>query len=88
MEKLFEYASEYAKGYADVGYDEDQIASVRDAFIDGAKWADKILINKVCNWIDDNFYNYIDTKSRGHEEILKGINTSSLIEDLRKAMNP
>lgn len=23
MEKLFEYASEYAKGYADVGYDED-----------------------------------------------------------------
>ena len=39
MEKLFEYASEYAKGYEDVGYDEDQIASVRDAFIDGAKWA-------------------------------------------------
>ena len=39
MEKLFEYASEYAKGYADVGYDEDQIASVRDAFIDGVKWA-------------------------------------------------
>lgn len=39
MEKLFEYASEYAQGYADVGYDEDQIASVRDAFIDGAKWA-------------------------------------------------
>lgn len=39
MEKLFEHASEYAKGYADVGYDEDQIASVRDAFLDGAKWA-------------------------------------------------
>ena len=41
MEKLFEYASEYAKGYTDVGYDEDQIASVRDAFIDGAKWQKK-----------------------------------------------
>ena len=41
MKKLFEYASEYAKGYADVGYDEDQIASVRDAFIDGAKWQKK-----------------------------------------------
>jgi hypothetical protein len=38
MEKLFEFASEYAKGYAEVGYDDDQIASVRDAFIDGAEW--------------------------------------------------
>ena len=34
-------AESYAQGYADVGYDEDQIASVRDAFIDGAKWADQ-----------------------------------------------
>ena len=45
------------------------------------------ILDKVCSWIDDNIYNYIDTKSRGHEEILKGINTSGLIEDLRRAMN-
>ena len=31
-------AESYAQGYAEVGYDDDQIASVRDAFIDGAKW--------------------------------------------------
>lgn len=45
------------------------------------------ILDKICNWLDNNIYNYIDTKSRGHEEILKGINTSSLIEDLRRAMN-
>lgn len=37
-EDLIKHAEEYAKGYLDCGWDEDQIASVRDAFIDGAKW--------------------------------------------------
>ena len=45
------------------------------------------MLDKVCNWLDDNIYNYIDTKSRGHETILKGINTSGLLEDLRREMN-
>lgn len=39
--ELEKNAISYAEGYADVGYDDDQIASVRDAFIDGAKWQKK-----------------------------------------------
>lgn len=37
-EDLIKHAEHYAKGYTECGYDEDGIASVRDAFIDGAKW--------------------------------------------------
>ena len=39
--ELEKKAISYAEGYSEVGYDDDQIASVRDAFIDGAKWQKK-----------------------------------------------
>ena len=47
---------------------------------------EKEIIDKVCDWIEDNFFNYIETKSRGHDEILKNINVSQLISDLHQAM--
>lgn len=29
----------------------------RDSFAEGAKWADKTMIDKVCEWIEDNVEN-------------------------------
>lgn len=29
----------------------------RDSFAEGAKWADKTMIDKVCKWIEDNVEN-------------------------------
>jgi len=44
------------------------------------------LIDEVCEWLEDNLYNYVETKSRGQEEVLTRINTSALIEDLRETL--
>lgn len=44
--ELEKNAISYAEGYSEVGYDDDQIGSVRDAFIDGAKWQRKRVWHK------------------------------------------
>lgn len=45
---------------------------VEDAFIAGAKWADKSMIEKVCNWLERNCMGFILTEDE--------------ISDFRKAM--
>lgn len=47
---------------------------------------EKELLDKVCNWLDNNIFNYIETKSRGHDILLTKVDVSSLLEDLRSAM--
>lgn len=47
---------------------------------------EKELLDKVCNWLDNNIFNYIETKSRGHDILLTKVDVSSLLEDLRGAM--
>ena len=52
----------------------------QEAFIAGAKWADKTMIDKACKWLSDNKDNYIiDIEG----EILID---DQIITDFRKAM--
>lgn len=49
---------------------------VKNAFINGANWADKTLIEKVCEWISQSYTS----------GILDWKNCDSIIEDFKKAM--
>ena len=47
------------------------------AFQEGAKWADRTMIDMVCKWMDFNLHLFV---MKGH------INHSALEQELRKAM--
>lgn len=52
------------------------------SFIQGAEWADKTMIEKVCEWLKDNVNNYLDWYDWGECKL----NTDELLYDFRKAM--
>lgn len=52
-----------------------------DAFEAGAKWADKTMIDKACEWLLDNSRNYFEA-SGCHT----WINYGKLADDFKKAM--
>ena len=54
----------------------------RSAFFDGAKWADKTMIDKVCQWFCKNITNY-KSDMMGYIEYSQ---ISDIIQDFRKAM--
>lgn len=52
-EEINQQAEEYRQPYRDGGY---RLSSkdVRDAFEEGAEWADKTMIDKACKWITEH----------------------------------
>lgn len=68
-------ASNYAEWSDDGGWSEtNDIELIEKAFIEGAKWADKTMIARAVEWLQDSVYDrYIEI----HEDN---------IEDFRKAM--
>ena len=50
-------------------------------FINGAKWADKTMIEKACKWILNNMHKYIKAKRLGIF-----VNNTGMVSDFRKAM--
>lgn len=52
------------------------------AYIKGAEWADETMLNKVCEWLEDNIYDYLYINRDFNEADYK----NELIEDLRKAI--
>lgn len=53
------------------------IMAVQDAFIKGAEWANKIMINKACEWLEENLLDFWSQRIT---------NTDYFIEDFHKAM--
>ena len=51
------------------------------AFIAGAQWADKTMIEKACEWLKENIWVYINYEGCSGEEL-----ENDVIEDFRKAM--
>ena len=55
-EEILQKATSYATN--DVEYDIDGneiVEPIRNAFVDGARWADKTLIDKAIKWLEYNF---------------------------------
>ena len=38
---------------------------IEDAFMEGALWADRTMIDKACEWLRNNWRNYVDVDSDG-----------------------
>lgn len=73
----------YAEWSDDGGWsDSDDREFVEKAFVEGAKWADKTIMERVCNWLKQNEDDYYKC------DAWKGdyVDFDSLIEDLKKAM--
>lgn len=68
----------------DIASEVDYMSSAAyDGFIMGAEWADKSMIDKVCEWLNMNIIDYI---TEGSREGISHENQKQLIEDFRKAM--
>ena len=55
--------------------------AVVKAFVAGAKWADKTMLDKVCKWLKENIDDYFTTGEGEFEEWF-----DSMYKDLRQAM--
>lgn len=53
----------------------------REAFIEGAKWADKTMVEKAVEWLKENVKDYVVTCYDKGE-----IDDEGLLQDFRKAM--
>ena len=75
-EEINQQAEEYRQPYRDGGY---RLSSkdVRDAFEEGAEWADKTMIDKVCDWIQCMALDYITGD-------ITDVKWESMFADLRK----
>lgn len=60
----------------------DEDIAKSKGFIDGAKWADKTMIEKACKWLEANANDYLDWYD--WEECR--LNTDELLYDFCKAM--
>lgn len=45
----------------------DDFTDINDAYIDGAKWADKTMIDKACKWIKEHIMIPYECKFNGNE---------------------
>ena len=68
-----------------VSIGEEEIAKTWSAFMSGAEWADRTMIEKVYDFIRINAYKYRQLKFVKNKATFD-FRTDRLIEDLRKAM--
>lgn len=73
-EEINQQAEEYRQPYRDGGYHLSS-KDIRDAFEEGAEWADKTMIDKACEWLQEEVLNDY-----------KGVVWDQIVEDFRKAM--
>ena len=64
----------------------DNSAYYHIGFINGAVWSDVTILDKVCEWLDDNAFEYVQTETIGINDIYKGFDSERMIADLKKAM--
>lgn len=70
-------SSNYAEWSDDGGWSEsNDMELIKKAFINGAKWADKTIIEKACEWISQSYTS----------GVLDWKNCDSIIENFKKAM--
>lgn len=78
-DKYTDNVSNYAKWSDDGGWSEtNDIKLIEKAFIEGAKWADKTMIDKACEWLEEQ-----NKMCMCELEMILG---SKFINDFKKAM--
>lgn len=79
-QRIIEQADKYSEIFYKVN--DNYGDCFRGGFIDGAKWADKTIIYKACEWLNKNITNY-QSDMMGYIEYSQ---ISDIIRDFRKAM--
>lgn len=74
-EDRFKSLKKYSTDYKDT--------AAFEGIIKGAKWSDKTMIDKVCEWLDMNLNDYI---TEGSHEGISREKREELFKDLRKDM--
>lgn len=66
-EQIKQQAEEYRQPYRDGGY---RLSSkdIRDAFEEGAEWADKTMMEKATQWLFENVYDYLNPEDQERVE--------------------
>ena len=63
--------------------------NVNPSFIAGAKWMEKQMIEKACEWLGKNIRNYINWEYNEFHQCVEydgGMDIEKMISDMRKAM--
>ena len=61
-------------------------SAIQKESINTAEWADKTIIEKVCEWLEENMQDYAHCVYEGEELTDEARVSNNMIEDLRKAM--
>ena len=78
-EEIIKAAKEIAQGIEDW----ELAADIEDAFIEGAWWADRTMIDKACEWLQHNVYRFFWKNCTQQEH---GVYIDKLLEQFKKAM--
>lgn len=70
----------------DAFYDFARAMNVNQSFIAGAKWADKTMIEKACEWIEENVSDYEDIYYEVGGYVSPEFLIKKFIEEFKKAM--
>ena len=82
-EEIAEAFNDYRNALKLSTFGDFEYIDIQEAFEEGAKWADKTMIEKACKWLEQHQedYNMYDTWKGDY------VNFKSLIIDFRKAMD-
>lgn len=69
----------------DISYTKKEISAMMKT-IQQLRKEKQELIDKVCEWIEDNIWDYIEIKCSCDFDILKEVKVSEMVKDLRKVM--
>lgn len=72
--------------YDDCGDVCDDKELIQKAFEESAKWADKTMIEKVCEWLNNEFLQNQDIDGHPNVESRSCVSVEELIQNFRKAM--
>lgn len=78
----YSFVEENFLEYDDCGDVCDDRDFIQRAFEEGAKWADKTMIEKACEWLEQHHEDYYQYDAWGGE----CVNLTTLIQDFKKAM--
>lgn len=60
--------------------------NVNPSFIAGAKWAEKMIVDRACEWIEENIGEYADIYYDRGGYVSPEFHTEEFIKDFKKAM--
>ena len=72
-------------GYCDMG-DIDYNCGYREAFVKGAEWGERAMIEKAIAWLNENAEGYAFAEYSGDELTGETVICEGFIEDFKKAM--